>query len=266
MNNSNLARVFKTLQSTVAKHSPEILTGIGIAGMISATVLAVKATPKALSLIEDKKEELRLDAEDNLTPVETVQTTWKCYIPAAVTGVAAAACLIGATSVNNRRNAALATAYNLSTTALADYKSKVVETIGPRKEREIREAVADEQIKREPVDKSTVIITNTGTTRFYDDISKRRFTSDIETIRRIVNNLNADMLDGDDYVSLNTFYYEIGLEPTSFGDELGWNVSRDGRRDGMIRVDFHAKLESDGQPSIVLDYAVAPKRGFDSYR
>ena len=27
------------------KHSPEILTGIGIAGMITTTVLAVKATP-----------------------------------------------------------------------------------------------------------------------------------------------------------------------------------------------------------------------------
>ena len=32
-----------------------ILTGVGIAGMITTTVLAVKATPKALQLIDNKK-------------------------------------------------------------------------------------------------------------------------------------------------------------------------------------------------------------------
>ena len=37
------------------KNSPAILTGLGIAGGITTTVLAVKATPKALKLIEESK-------------------------------------------------------------------------------------------------------------------------------------------------------------------------------------------------------------------
>ena len=265
MNKLNVGKLFKDIQSIASKHSPEILTGLGIAGMITTTVLAVRATPKALELIEDKQEELELQPTEKLTAAEVVKTTWKCYVPATVMGVVSVACLIGANSVNASRNAALATAYNLSATALSDYKEKVVETLGEKKERIIREKVADEQLKREPLNKSTIIVTGNGSSRFYDDISKRRFTSDIEKIRRIVNDLNADMLDGDDYVSLNAFYYELGLEPIGYGDEAGWNVSKNGRKAGMIKVDFHAILDDDGQPTIVLEYSVAPTRGFDTY-
>ena len=121
----NVRQIIKGLQVTMAKHSPEILTGIGITGMVATTVLAVRATPKAIALLEEKKLET-----DHISAVDTVKTTWKCYIPAAVTGITSIACLIGANSVNARRSAALATAYSLSQTALTEYKDKVVETIG----------------------------------------------------------------------------------------------------------------------------------------
>ena len=43
-----------SLKTAIKKHSPEILTGIGIAGMITTTVMAVRATPKALILIGER--------------------------------------------------------------------------------------------------------------------------------------------------------------------------------------------------------------------
>lgn len=262
MNKLNVAKLFKDVRTVVSKHSPALLTGIGIAGMITTTVLAVRATPKALQLIEDKKDELQLDQNEKLTPVEVVKTTWKCYIPAAITGVTATACLIGANSVNTRRNAALATAYNLSASALSEYKEKVIETIGEKKEREIRDKVAESKLEQNPVNPSTIVMTNKGTTRFMDSITKRRFTSDIETINQIVNRLNRRMINGDDYISLNEFYYEVGLEGCDVGDELGWNVTR-----GLIELPDppHAIVDTDGVPCIVLDYEVAPKRGYNSY-
>jgi hypothetical protein len=257
----NLANLFKEVQTFVTDHSPEILTGLGIGGMITTTVLAVKATPKALTLIKDKQEELYPDSTQKLTPAQTIKATWKCYIPAAVTGVTSIACLIGASSVNARRNAALATAYNLSATALAEYKEKVVETVGEKKEQAIRDKVAEERIKKEPVNNSAIIVSGTGNTRCFDTITKRRFISDIEQIKRIVNELNRRMINGDDYVSLNEFYYELGLtDGCDIGDELGWNVTR-----GLIEIDFSAQLDTDGVPCIVLDYSVAPKRGYNSY-
>lgn len=261
MSKINMANLFKEVQSFATKHSPEILTGLGIGGMITTTVLAVKATPKALTLIKEKQEELYPDSTQKLTAVETVKATWKCYIPAVVTGVTSVACLIGASSVNARRNAALATAYNLSATALAEYKEKTLETVGEKKEQLIRDKVAEERIKKEPVNNSAIIVSGSGTTRCFDTITKRRFTSDIEQIKRIVNELNRRMINGDDYISLNEFYYELGLtDGCDVGDELGWNVTR-----GLIEIDFSAQLDTDGVPCIVLDYAVAPKRGYNSY-
>lgn len=260
MNKPTVAKLFKDVGESLSKHSPEILTGLGIAGMITTTVLAVRATPKALKLIERKQEELYPDSTEKLTPIETVKTTWKCYLPAAVTGVTSIACLIGASSVNARRNAALATAYNLSATALAEYKEKVVETIGEKKEQVIRDKVAEERIKKDPVNNSAIIVSGAGNTRCFDTITKRRFTSDIEQIKRIVNELNRRMVNGEDYISLNDFYYELGLDGCAVGDDLGWNVTR-----GLIELDFSAQLDTDGIPCIVLDYAVAPKRGYNSY-
>lgn len=260
MSKVNMGKLFKDAQSLVSKHSPELLTGLGIAGMITTTVLAVKATPKALDLIEQKREELYPNSTQTLTPVETVKATWKCYVPAAVTGVTSVACLIGASSVNARRNAALATAYNLSATALSEYKEKVIETIGEKKEQVIRDKVAEEKIKKEPVNNSAIIVSGNGNTRCFDTITKRRFTSDIEQIKRIVNELNRQMINGQDYISLNEFYYELGLDGCAVGDDLGWNVTR-----GLIELDFSAQLDADGVPCIVLDYLVAPKRGYNSY-
>ena len=115
MNKKRFSGVVRNVRASMKKHSPEILTGTGIAGMIVTTVMAVKATPKALILLEEKKDEYETDT---LTPIEVIKTTWTCYIPSALIGGVSILCLIGASSVNLRRNAALATAYTLSETAL----------------------------------------------------------------------------------------------------------------------------------------------------
>lgn len=263
MNKPNMAVNFKNVKMKVTKHSPAILTGLGIAGMVTTTILAVKATPKALELIEDKKNELDLGSREKLPTIETVKATWKCYIPATVTGVVSVACLIGASSVNARRNAALATAYNLSTTALSEYKEKVLETVGEKKEQIIRNKVAEDHINKEPANPSAIIVSGNGSTRCFDSITKRRFISDIDTIKRVVNDLNARMIDGEDYISLNDFYYELGLDGVSIGDDLGWNT-REGRQ-GLIKLDYSAQLDTDGIPCIYIEYLVEPKRGFDNW-
>ena len=257
MNKLNVGKLFKDFGKLASKHSPEILTGLGIAGMITTTILAVRATPKALELIEDKQEELYPNSTEKLTPVEVVKTTWKCYAPAVVTGVVATGCLIGATSVNARRNAALATAYKISETALTEYREKVVETIGEKKEQAIREAVAKDKMEKDPVSAREIYFTGSGDTYFYDPIAPRYFTADLEHIRRVVNDLNESMINGiEPYVSLNDFYGEIGLKYSLVGDEVGWNVSKW----GSIKLDYHAQIADNGKPCLVLDFGQNPPR------
>ena len=257
----NLSKVAKNMQHTLGKYSPQILTGIGIAGMITTVVLAVKATPKALELIEDRKEEL--DA-GKLTVVDTVKAAWKPYVPAVVTGVLSTVCIIGGNAIGTRRTAALAAAYKISETALHEYKDAIVETAGEEKAKEVKEKVAQNKLDKNPVVEKQIIVTNKGTFLCYDSLSGRYFQSDIETIRKAQNDIN-DYLFSEDYASLNMFYDFLGLEHTRLGAELGWKIDS-----GTLQIEFDSTLASDksqgiapGTPCLVLDYNVAPKYEFD---
>ena len=255
MNKLDVASFFRHAKTVLSKHSPEILTGLGIAGMITTTVLAVKATPKALKRIEESKEEKGVE---KLSAVDTVKATWKCYIPAAITCTASTACLIGATSINIGRNAALVTAYKLSENALAEYKEQVIETVGEKKEKVIQEKVHQERLNKNPVDSNEVIVTGLGTTLCYDYQSGRYFYSDIHILKRAINEINRQLVTSPfAYVSLNDFYEEIELEPNNLGNMMGWNVN-----DGTVELELGAHLTEKGEPCIVVDFDKETKYNF----
>ena len=64
MHKPNIKAAYNAVKKSTIKHSPEILTGIGIAGMVTTTVMAVRATPKALRLIDNA--ELKKANETNI--------------------------------------------------------------------------------------------------------------------------------------------------------------------------------------------------------
>lgn len=257
MGKLNFSKIVQSVRESMVKHTPEILTGFGIAGMITTTVLAVKATPKALKQIERRKIELLDSDEDceieSLPVMDVVKACWKCYIPAAVTCTASVACLIGASTVSAKRNAALAAAYKLSETALSEYQEKVIETIGEKKEQYIRDEIAKDTIEKNPVSNNAVIITGKGHTRCFDKLSGRYFESDIETIRKAENTLNKRLMD-EMYISLNEFYWELDLESTELGDLMGWDIDH-----GLIDLGFSSQICDDGVPALVINYRVAPR-------
>lgn len=253
MKKPNLLNFTKDVKKVMVKHSPEILMGIGIAGMVTTTVLAVRATPKALSMLEQKKEET---GSEKLTPVETVKTTWKCYVPSVITGIFSVTCLIGSNTVSARRTAALATVYKISETALNEYREAVVETIGEKKEKDIRDKVAEKKVQNNPVDSSDIVVTSKGNTLCFDTISGQYFRSDIDKIKKVENELNRRMFN-EMYISLNELYRKLGLRTTSIGNDLGWNID-----DGYLEFYFSSQLAEDGTPCLVLDYKIAPKCDF----
>ena len=250
MNKPNLSEIATNMKNAISKHSPEILIGFGIAGMLSSTVLAVKATPKAMELINKEKHRKKVD---KLTVKDTVKVAWKCYIPAATTAAASTACLIGASSIHAKRNAVLATAYKIAETTHREYREKVIETLGEKKEEAIRDKVDKEKLEKNPVNTCEVIITDDGDTLCYDSHSGRYFKININRLKRIENELNRQIYN-DNYYSLNDLYREIGLEPIKLGDDLGWNLD-----DGYIELDLGSQLTPDDRPCVVIRYNVKPK-------
>ena len=257
MSKEGLKRTIKSAGRVLTKYSPGILTGIGITGMIGATFMAVKATPKALYLIETKKEEAEVE---ELTPIETIKTCWTCYIPATLTTVLSAVCLIGASTVSAKRNAALATAYSISEAALREYQEKVVEVVGEKKEKAVRDAVAKDQIERDPVTKSEVVVIDSNSnTLCYEPLSGRYFKSTIDKIKKAEIKLDRQMIQ-EMYVSLNDFYWEIGLDGTDLGDQMGWNLSK-----GCMDLSFSSQLADDGSPCAVIVYGIPPVYDYQNY-
>ena len=260
MSKNTMTTLINGLMGFGKKHSAEILIAAGLTGMGATVVMGIKATPTALERIKEAEKE-KYDAipededipsEVELTKVEMVKAAWKCYIPVILTGAASTLCILAANSVHRKRQVALVAAYVLTDSRLKDYREKVVETIGLSKERDIRDEIAKDKVVKNPVTTNEVLITEKGNTLCYDEVSGRYFKSDIETLKRAANELNRRMRD-EMYISLNEFYYEIGLGSISIGDDLGWNIDK-----GYIDLDFSSHLADDGTPCVVLDYLLAP--------
>jgi hypothetical protein len=236
-------------KEVLSKHSPEILTGIGIFSMITSTVLAVKVTPKAVDKIKKSNKKNTIDK---------IKIVWTDYLPSALFCANGVVCLISSNKINSKRNAALTTAYALSEKALLTYKDKVIETIGENKEKKIRDEINQDKVNNDPPSNNTLILTSKGNTLMMDSISGRYFRSDIDYIKKSINELNKDMLSNMNYVSLNDLYKALGLDTVKNGDNIGWNID-----DGLIDVEFSTCLAPNDEPAIVIDYNRQPKIKFN---
>ena len=70
-------------QSYLKRSAPTIMTCVAAVGMVATVVMAVKATPKAIRLLEQASEE----KGEKLSGAETVKTAAPVYIPACTTGL-----------------------------------------------------------------------------------------------------------------------------------------------------------------------------------
>lgn len=244
------SNLFVAVRSGLTKHSPEILIGLGVAGLLGTTVLAVMETPKVLKLLENKKNELDVE---KLSVKDTVKTVWKNYIPCAVLAVTSVACIVGASNISARRNAALAAAYAIGNKAFSDYKEEVINLLGEEKDKEIKERVADKLLKENPVTNKEVIITDNNEHLCYDEITGRYFKSSQNKIKEAQNVIN-DRLRDEMWVSLNDLYYELCLPNVRVGDDLGWNVD-----DGYLDIILSSRIAEDGTPCLTLDYSIGPR-------
>lgn len=263
----NIKAMLYTAQAAIVKNLPSILTGMAVVGTITTTIFAIQATNEAKYILEDKlfekfNEELNNElyadnkqtTEAKLTKKEVVKYAWKCYIPTAISACTTIACIVGANCVSLRRQAAIAGLYSLSEASLKDYKEKVAETIGKEKAKKMQAEVKEEKVKASPPKDGQVIMTGYGSTLCWDTLSDRYFKSDLETLRRIQNDLNHRLL-SEMWISLNELYEEIGLKDIKLGYDLGWSV------DHPIDMRFDAVLTPSGEPCLCLDYEIGPVSG-----
>lgn len=219
------------------RNGSTILTFLGGAGVIATSVMAVKATPKAMQLIEEAKEA----KGEELTKIEVVKTAGPVYIPSALIGLSTLTCIFGANYLNKRQQAALTSAYMLLSNSYKEYKQKIVDMYGESANTRVREEIVLDKYEEE--DESIVV--EEGKQLFYDYFSERYFESTIEDVQRAEYRVNRDMaMRG--YVYLNEFYEHLDMEPIDPGYALGWSVGSQLATNWQNWIDFsHEKVVLD---------------------
>lgn len=123
------------------RHVPSLLSCVGAVGTVATAVLAIRATPKALRLLEEAERE----KGDCLTKTEIIKVAGPSYIPAFISCIATVSCIFGANALNLKRQSSLMSAYLLLDSAYKEYGNKVKESIGEQEETRIRESIASDK-------------------------------------------------------------------------------------------------------------------------
>lgn len=231
----DLKGLFRTVVNHVAEKSPEILTALGLGGMLTTVVLSVHATPEANRRADHVRREKH---KAKLSPVEYIQATWKCWIGPALIFTASAACEVGAVVIENKRNTALAALCSLAETGLSEYRSAAKEVLGEEKANDIQKK-ADENHVREnpptpentstPKSISAAVDTRQRMWVTFPQVSDKYYKLSIDDILDARNRLNKSMAESTEpWVSIGDFFYELGIIlPNELGESRGFNVHRD---------------------------------------
>ena len=240
MRKSLVNKTIYGLRDALIQRSPEILTAMGVTGLITSVTLAIKATPKAVSIWEDQN----LETRDKIVGCARV------YAPTIGMCILTAGAIIASNRVSAKRRAAIATLYSISEMKLREYQDKNREILGEEKEKTIRDKVAEDRVQK-AYETTEIIYTNRGDTLCFDPMSGRLFKHDIQKIRSAVNDINRQISLGES-VSLNEFYWALGLDGTKFGDGVGWTV------EAPLDVSYSSSLTSDMKPCLTIDYRTDP--------
>lgn len=235
----NLAHLANSTQKLVKQNGPTILTALGVSGTLGTAYLAGRASWKASARLSEGS------PLSQLSKREIVEQVWDLYLPAAVSAAVTVGCIIGANHVSSQRVAAAYSVLAISEKGASEYRQAVIERLGEKKEKEIRDQVAQEHVTSNPPPQTLVL--GDGSVICCELFTGRYFPSDMETIRRSVNDINQK-LHGEMYATLNDFYYMLGIEPTSSSGQFGWGSGK------QLELLFSSALTKDNKPCLTFEY------------
>jgi hypothetical protein len=148
----------------------------------------------------------------------------------------------------------MAAAYSITEKTLVEYRDKVTEKFGTRKEEQVRDEIMQDRVNDSWDDSIEVHGRPTGEI-CYDKFSDRYVWSTVEGIRSAQNDLNATILN-DGYAAAADFYYILDMPAPPWSQEIGWNS------DEMQKVRFSSVLTPSGKPVTAFEFDTVPNRHF----
>lgn len=239
------------------KHSPEILVGAGIIGIVTSGVIACRSTLKVNAVVDKTKEDIgriheatergytdageTYSAEDakkglTITYVQTGVKLAKLYAPAVALAGVSIGCILKSNGILRERNVALAAAYAAVETGFKEYRERVVERFGKDLDRELKYGIKAREIKETIVSEDGAETTETKVVdvadpnmhspyaKFFDDGCTgwdKNAEYNLLFLKKQQSYAN-DLLKQQGYLYLNDVYEMLGIPKTKAGQVVGW--------------------------------------------
>ncbi|MET0786958.1 MAG: DUF6353 family protein [Paenisporosarcina sp.] len=265
------------------KHSPSILFVGGVAGSVTGTILACRATLKLSSTLDEIQNDIHTvrelrDGDPDKTNYPTEE--WRrdtayvytkgalklvrLYAPATVVYVVSIGFLTGSHVQLHHRNSALMAAYATVQQAYDNYRDRVRDQLGAERELELYHAVTTETGKNELGEKVEIKRADpnkwSAYAKFFDEGS--RFWNKEPEFNRIFvqcqQNYANNLLRETGHLFLNEVYDMLGIERTKAGQVVGWVMGGEGDNYidfGIFDVE-NASFVNGHELSILLDFNV----------
>ena len=278
---TKMSQKFNRFGLKIKKHSPEILVVSGVVGVVTAGVLACRATTKASKIIAEAKEQVETinycaenpeklaepytkeDAKKDVTivNVQTGLKIAKTYAPALVLGGVSIAAILGGHNILRKRNLALGAAYAAVDTGFKEYRKRVVERFGQELDKELRYNIKSQEVEEKVVDENgnekvvkrtvqTVDPTNQTPYTFCFDVGCPDWQKDAEHNKWFLiqqQNWANEKLKAQGHLFLNDVLDMLGIPKTKSGQIVGWlvdNPKGDGYVDfGLLDINDQSKKD-----------------------
>lgn len=237
----------------VQKHSPVLLFGAGVVGVVATVVLASRATLKLEEILEDHQDDLdkvnfalevhgekysQDDAKKDLVKIyaKTSLRIIKMYSPAVAVGVVSIAALTGSHVILTRRNLALTAAYAALDKGFREYRERVVKALGKDQDDQFRYGCDDveivEETKNGPVMKTVKRAGKEPSiyARWFDESCpdwNSETSYNLLFLKCQMQHAN-DKLRARGHLFLNEVYESLGIKHSREGAVVGWVLGGEG--------------------------------------
>lgn len=228
-----------------------ILNFAAVMGVGLTMISTIRDTTKACKLIDD-----------DMTRIEKIKKTWKCYIPSSIVATSTILCIIYSDKVTMNEKIALLNTLSMVQGKYKDLRESVDNVCNVDTTEEIVKKTVKGKVPKD------LYIERTGEKIFYEEYTCKFFSSTIDKVLKAEYLFNKQLsIVG--HASLNDFYKLLDIPKTEAGEILGWSVYDKCYASTTSNpwVDFeHSKMEDDeGCEYYYLNYSNQPSVNYDMF-
>ena len=196
------------ISNNIKKYRFSMFSGLAISSEI---LFGYFSSAKTLQLARKKQEDLTAIPDSIF---DLIVENWKEYIPAAITFGVSVSAIVAMGLVNRQDVAQILATYLALQTKFKNYRNSANELYGDHADFDI---IQNMNVKKKLLNEDETVL-------FYDSFADRYFEKTYAEVLEAEYLLNKEFSDSGE-ATLNSFYYNLGLDPIEYGNNIRWSIN-----------------------------------------